>query len=341
MRAAVAVPAIRWLTIWSNNVSGAPIVPADMVAALEAFDQNAEKIIASFVGPLDSEPPPPIIYHYTNDVGLRGILETGKIWLTDIFNLNDPSELSHGFSHIVEILKGMAASGPPEVNIFAQDTEAFATRGGIRAAAHYFVCSFSAAGDDLGQWRAYADNGRGYALGFDAKMLEAAYIGNGSTLIPNNSTFPITYADAQLADLHRQIAEAALPLISLPRGRELSNDVIRAYMRELSVLVSMHALRAVLFFKHEAYNNEREYRFLQIHRADIPAPDVKFRSRPYALVRYREFDWNAVAADALKTIIIGPAADSLKATQFAQDCIASFAGRSVEVIPSKIPYRAT
>jgi hypothetical protein len=34
--------------------------------------------------------PPPIIYHYTNDAGLRGILESGKLWLTDIFDLNDP-----------------------------------------------------------------------------------------------------------------------------------------------------------------------------------------------------------------------------------------------------------
>jgi hypothetical protein len=29
-----------------------PIIPADIATALEAFDQNAEKIIISFVGPL-------------------------------------------------------------------------------------------------------------------------------------------------------------------------------------------------------------------------------------------------------------------------------------------------
>jgi hypothetical protein len=149
MRAAVVARAIHWLTIRSHNVSIDPVIPADMQAALEAFGHSTEKIIVSFVGSLDSMPPPPMIYHDTNDTGLRGILETGKIWLADIFNLNDPSELSHGFSHIVATLKEMAVSGPPQVNIFARETEAFATQGDIRAAAHYFVCSFSAAGDDL------------------------------------------------------------------------------------------------------------------------------------------------------------------------------------------------
>ena len=47
-------------------------------------------------------------------------------------------------------------------------------RGGIEQVAHFFVCCFSKAEEDLGQWRAYADNGRGYSIGFDAHMLEQA-----------------------------------------------------------------------------------------------------------------------------------------------------------------------
>jgi hypothetical protein len=43
------------------------------------------------------------------------------------------------------------------------------------------------------------------------------------------------------------------PLISLPRGGDLSSDAIRAYMGELLVILMMHAVRSVLFFKHEVY----------------------------------------------------------------------------------------
>ena len=66
-------------------------LPQDMREQLQKIRQRSKELVASFVGKIDSSPPPPLIYHYTNDAGLRGILETGKIWLTDIRNLNDPS----------------------------------------------------------------------------------------------------------------------------------------------------------------------------------------------------------------------------------------------------------
>lgn len=317
----------------------ADLIPPDIRAELDRFNDTAERIIAEFCGTLDSQPPPPVIYHYTNDAGLRGILESGVVWLTDIFNLNDPSELSHGFSHAVGILNAMAESGPPESKLFAQQVAAFATQGGIQASAHYSVCSFSADGDDLGQWRAYADNGRGYALGFAGKSLEDWYTKKDDVSIPNNSTFRVSYNNAQLVELHRQIIEAAFPLISLPRGRSLGSDVIRAYINELWVHVSMHALRAALFFKHEAYRNEQEYRFMQLHRGDVAPPDVKLRTRPYSLVKYREFDWRGAAPAALTRIVIGPAADHQKAEQFARDCLSAFHAGSVEIVRSRIPYR--
>src|ERR1700730_8235160 len=96
------------------------ILPPDVRAEIERFDARAQEIIVSFVGPLESQPPPPTIYHYTNEAGLRGILESGMIWLTDIFDLNDPSELSHGFSQAVSIMDAWAADGPPESKLFAK-----------------------------------------------------------------------------------------------------------------------------------------------------------------------------------------------------------------------------
>jgi Protein of unknown function (DUF2971) len=282
-------------------------MPPDMRAELDRFDSEAEAIIAAFVGPMDSLAPPPVIYHYTNDAGLKGILESGTTWLTDMFDLNDPSEVRHGFSHAVNALNAKAASGPPESKLFARQLEAFNTQGGIQAAAHYFVCSFSANGDDLGQWRAYADNGGGYALGFDAKPIEDAYTKKDGTP---------------------------------PRGRNLESDVIRGYMSNLSVLVSLHCLRAALFFKHEAYRNEQEYRFMQLHRADVAVPDVNLRARRHSLVKYREFDWKAAAPAALRRIVIGPAADFEKSERFARECLAAYHPRTVEIVRSEIPYRA-
>jgi hypothetical protein len=149
-------------------------IPQDMQDALDRFTSDAEKIINSFLQSLQSLPQarPPIIYHYTHDVGLRGILESGRLWLTDIFNLNDPSELRHGLSPAINIMNKRAANGSPVSQIFAKAFEQ-----GFEESGKVFVCSFSSRGNELGQWRAYADNGRGYVLAFDTKALEATFTG--------------------------------------------------------------------------------------------------------------------------------------------------------------------
>lgn len=112
-------------------------------------------------------------------------------------------------------------------------------------------------------------------------------------------------------------------------------------MMDLLVYHSMNVIRGVMFFKHEACKNEKEYRFQQLFRRDKPAPSVKYWRRGTSFVRYREFDWRKLAPASLKQIVIGPAADQRKATRFARDCLAAFhpdPGR-VDVISSKIPYR--
>jgi hypothetical protein len=280
---------------------------------------------------------PPVIYHYTNDLGLRGILQEGKFWLTDIFNLNDPSELKHGISLLIKAFDDKIDTGHQECKYFAEWFKALVLGKGIQWTADYFVCSFSLCGDELGQWRAYADNGRGFALGFDTNILEDAFMDDGKTHNLDNGTFPVIYNDKQLAEIQIDLVERLLRHIPLRCMKVLNRD---AFFEKLLFPLTHHSLYPTLHFKHEAYSNEKEYRFLQILPA-VPPSEVKLRSRPYSLVRYREFDWRSVVAKALKKIVVGPAADKEKASHFAQDCLRAFHTESVELIYSGIPYRAT
>jgi hypothetical protein len=79
--------------------------------------------------------------------------------------------------------------------------EGFLIDGGIEAAAHFFVSCFSAAGDDLGQWRAFADNGRGFALGFDAELLADAFVAASGLPTSSNQTFHVKYSDSSALQL--------------------------------------------------------------------------------------------------------------------------------------------
>jgi hypothetical protein len=312
-----------------------------MARAILRCDAEATKILHAFIKTVESKKPPPMLYHYTNDAGLAGIIESGRLWFSDIFSLNDPSELRHGLSIAINLLKSRASTARPEVATFASMFERFDLDAGIEAAGHFFICCFSGDGDDLGQWRAYADNGQGFALGFDTAQLEDAFTKQKGRPVKQHSTFHVTYDDADLTQIETALTNLIDPLISLPRTIGVRGDPLHAYMMDLLIYHSMNVIRGIMFFKHEAYKNEEEYRFQQLFRRDKPAPSVKHRRRGTSLVRYREFEWLKRAPASLKQIVIGPATDQAKAIRFAQDCLAAFHPDpgSVEVICSTIPYR--
>ena len=37
--------------------------------------------------------PPEVLYHYTSGAGLLGIITSHELWASDVFYLNDPSEI--------------------------------------------------------------------------------------------------------------------------------------------------------------------------------------------------------------------------------------------------------
>ena len=239
-------------------------MPAIKQETVRRFSVKCGKLVDAFAKKLESQQPPPIIYHYTDDRGLRGILESGAIHLHDIFGLNDPSELSYGFSISAGILIDKARTHPGEIRKFAERYANFGLQRGIEASAHFFSCSFSGCGDDLGQWRAYADNGHGFAIGFETKILEAAFTTEGGQRVENNCTFPVSYKAERLRKMYEKMADRTLDILSGLYGRK-SGHHAEEYENELDAALTVQALHAAVYFKHKAYKNESEYRFLQVY----------------------------------------------------------------------------
>ena len=311
-----------------DGVSSSGAIPSGVQQPVNQFVGETEKIIKSLRDALGKEPVPPVIYHYTDDSGLRGIIQSGRLWLSDVFSMNDPSELNHGFCIFLDILKANAVSH--DAQLFVKRLLSFRNRIGIEKSGNYFTCSLSKACNDLGQWRAYADNGRGYVLGFGTTQLEVAFTQAGKAGFAETTS--LVYDDARLKQIHSEIAGKLFQFLSLPCATP--SDLADWYTQ-----LTLKAMEAGLHFKHPAYVNEQEYRFLEVHPIEKPVPDLKFRSRPYSLVRYREFDWRTSAPNALQQVIIGPAADRQKSLQFASDCLRSFHSPMVPITYSDIPYR--
>ena len=118
---------------------------------------------------------PEEIFHYTDVGGLKGIVENGELWCTDIQYLNDGSEFTHGIELIEKEIKKICRSLDGLEPRFLEgllDIITDYTRPENGLSTRRFVFSLSEESDSLSQWRAYASEG-GVRLGFSKKLLGA------------------------------------------------------------------------------------------------------------------------------------------------------------------------
>lgn len=110
---------------------------------------------------------PKLLYHYTDGRGLLGMLATNAIWATEAGFLNDSAELDHVYTVVSRVaerqckgLRSQAARKLAERLVRARED-------GFSFMKSVYVACFSQERDLLSQWRAYANDGLGYAIGFD------------------------------------------------------------------------------------------------------------------------------------------------------------------------------
>jgi hypothetical protein len=277
------------------------------------------------------------LYHYTNGAGLRGIVESQKIWFTSYLHLNDPSELIHGMGIVHGLLKAMGEAAPDTLGKMFYDVvddvfqhQKFA---GIYG---FYIASFSRDRNDLGQWRAYADNGRGFALGLAPHLFEAVETANPKPT--EYYVIPVVYGQKAAEQRYRVAIEAAAGLVQNNRPQE--NFRIPFLRRMADELIAGQLIATSLTVKHEAYSNEQEVRLVMLGTRDNQKPYLRTRIRGSEIVPYMEGDMPLRDKDGITEIVIGPAAVS-SANDAVHSLLQSLAVEPGDRIKnSGIPYRA-
>lgn len=117
---------------------------------------------------------PDVLYHYTDAGGFEGIVRTAIMRATDIRFLNDPLELSYAWEALLAALEDAKTEKPDYSEAYQAALEAISLTNAVNPESigdSIFSTSFSEIGDDLTQWRSYADDGKGVALGFDREAI--------------------------------------------------------------------------------------------------------------------------------------------------------------------------
>lgn len=283
------------------------------------------------------------LYHYTNAEGLQGIIKNQNVWFTSFTHLNDPTELEYGMSIASELLSEIGKGSEGIIKMFCEIVNSKFTLQDISDVFGFFVASFSRDRDDLGQWRAYGDNGRGFSLGL-APHLFAVEDKDGWQ--PHETIFvmPVVYGKEGARQHHRPVIERAVQIVreTVDRAADLMRDraVSLPFLLEMAPRLAVQMIPNSLSVKHEAYQHEREVRLFIPGEHRNLTTHVSTRSRGGDIVPFIKSPMPIQASGSIVEIVIGPAA-----ADSAEDGVCSLlkpfhnAPDSI-VHRSAIPYRA-
>jgi hypothetical protein len=313
-----------------------------------------------------SKPIPSTLWHYTSYVGFQGIVTSKTIWATEYRFLNDRTE----FLHAKELAQKLVDEEPEFVG------EQFPARHMLRKAVHgvfntghlheerlrIMVASFSEEGDQLSQWRGYADNSRGVSIGFDLRHIRPpSNIGTAVTFAPClykqadksallKSAFAYYRNGLQewwdsIQDIARKKAKSSVvdpqfvtQLIS-EHSKKLDEVIWRGYTN-----LQFDLLRIAPLLKDGGFSEEKEWRLVLPQEA-IMLPTkhpLEFRPTRDTLVPYIAYPLlspNQEGPIFCKDLILGPG--SHPSAEISVNLFLRKHEITTLARPSKIPYRPT
>lgn len=238
-------------------------------------------------------------FHYTDINGFISILENDTLRLSSYRTMNDSMELNWAVDKIIDAI--------------ATNCESILDRrfhneikSSVKAAhLHAYLACFSAEKDLLSQWRAYGDDGRGFAIGFDLNStsfeLELSRI---EPYEPDTQRyfFDVSYDDKSLD----RAIEGYIGRFKLYKSKLRSDpDSIKQCADELAIYLLNDAVK----YKNPAFSEEKECRMVNFtyknYNGDfmgVPSR-VKFKSSGCRLSSFFEYKFKK---SAITEIVLGP-----------------------------------
>ncbi|MCF8533626.1 MAG: DUF2971 domain-containing protein [Reyranella sp.] len=232
--------------------------------------------------------PEDLFYHYCSVESFQAICERKTIRFSDINMMNDHMETRWGY-RIFELAATEILNDKEALKRFpGVNKEFFDKVDKIIAPLQLYslptIASFSKEPDVLSQWRAYADDGRGFAIGFSGAVLSA---------------MPVTLLEIQY-DKRRQVDEMKAALLATYMENVDDGNCFGAKFRESCQLLAFWKLG----FKNPAFMEEKEVRCLHALAVERKGNSIRLvdeggRSRGKAVkgarVNYRVVDSAIVA----------------------------------------------
>lgn len=295
----------------------------------------------------------PELYHYTNRTGLIGILDTNTLWATRYDLLNDSREIDHLRLQLIQAVTVNVEERLHKLTLIKSDiSNAIRREGGPKRfskkiAPEYvksiydttynvkvkekgfavpFITSFCSHVLDsdytrknglLSQWRAYGGK-EAYALVFDTKSLEEFVLEDGASY--GNQAVYFANVEYDKGDRPFEVKYASLIRAF---GSRIENEICGISDSDSAFIMFNEFARASVRAKHQAFEEEREYRIAALisrpenieslyAKERLPVPDERHRptyEKPDGKERLHLFEQLKGRPLPIRKIIVGPHED--------------------------------
>ena len=258
---------------------------------------------------------PEVLYYYCSVPEFYNIVSNRKIFLDDIAQSNDSEELQYFktriCSFIQELLEQYLSSPDDESNI-VPDPPNDIVRNSLAKYLHglleteqykHWCLRLSENQDDLGQWRGYASDGEGVAIGFNAMPFFLLGQLANANKTPFDFCFQkIRYGEAFVEDLRSytnenvQLTKEAIPAVY----------VLSALMELAEKLMPMAP-----WFKNAGFSEEQEWRLIYSKKIKDLLSGQPFRAPEYINCFSEAIAWKEMDYDCRSDVLLSRAVFSI------------------------------
>ncbi|TCP15234.1 DUF2971 family protein [Crenobacter luteus] len=240
-----------------------------------------------------------LFYHYTPSPGLDSIVRHKALWLSDSENLNDYKE-GLLFDEIVDhnlgdLIRSKGHALPDLAELSSAIRQKIADLFNYKA----YICCFTENGDALSQWRGYADDGHGAAIGFDPAALRDLVGGQSEVFLTD-----VEYIgrDSPLSKIEDDSVDAILDKFV---EHALNGQTLKF---ESNAGARHNAVKVRWKFKLHYFEEEREHRIIYTPEPGTQSrpgflSERRFRFARASLIDYFELGFPAAA---IREIVLGP-----------------------------------
>ena len=277
-----------------------------------------------------------IVWHYTSGEALINIVETGRLFATQVACLNDSTEVLYASNLFREQLITLQSEGNLSTeetrlveNVIKNNTDQ------VKVPSDWFVTCFSKEKDDLSQWRAYGGGENGYAIAF----LVGGFFGHESKIARVNYDKDVHVQGA------KEIARATLSFyMDGLKARNSEEDKAtweEEFLREWDKWITQLAPMV----KDPAFRGENEFRIIrQFTTPDLASLHFRQKQSLMSLHLPLAFPPSYMTTQALllpiTEVMVGPGRHKDQ-SRLGAEMLMRQRGYNVPVTVSDIPFQTT